>query len=153
MSLADSYLAGAAQLRAAVADMSPEQLVARPVQGKWSTLEVVAHIADFEPVMADRIKRVASHDNPTLLGADETLFAQHLGYLDRDIAEELAVVEAIRRSTARTIRHLPAAALSRIGTHSEAGVLTLEQLILKATNHLNHHVKFIREKRQALGLS
>ncbi len=58
--LADAYLAGAAQLREAVAGMTHEQLIARPVPGKWSTLEVVAHVSDFEPIMADRIKRVAS---------------------------------------------------------------------------------------------
>lgn len=151
--LADAYLAGAGQLRAAVAGMTPEQLTARPVPGKWSILEVVAHIADFEPVMADRIKRVASHDNPLLLGADENLFKEHLFYHDRHIEEELAVVEAIRTSTARTLRHLPPDSLARIGTHNEAGKLTLERLILRAINHITHHVTFIHEKRKALGLS
>lgn len=151
--LVDSYLIGAANLRAAVAGMTGAQLLARPVPGKWSTLEVVAHIADFEPIMADRIKRVASHDNPTLLGADEILFAEHLFYQDRNLDEELAVVDAIRTSTARTLRQLSPDALNRIGTHSESGVLTLEQLILRATNHITHHLTFIREKRTALGLT
>lgn len=151
--LADSYLAGSAHLRAAIAGMTREQLIARPVPGKWSTLEVVAHISDFEPIMADRIKRVASHDNPTLLGADENLFAEHLFYHDRNINEELAVIDAIRTSTARTLRQLPADSLHRVGTHNESGVLTLEQLILRATNHITHHLTFIREKRKALGLS
>ena len=49
--LADQYLAGAAQLRAAVAGMTREQLVARPVAGKWSTLEVVCHVSDFDPIL------------------------------------------------------------------------------------------------------
>lgn len=151
--LADSYFAGGAHLRAAIAGMTREQLIARPVPGKWSTLEVVAHISDFEPIMADRIKRVATHDNPTLLGADENLFAEHLFYHDRNIDEELAVVDAIRTSTARTLRQLPADSLDRVGTHNESGVLTLERLILRATNHITHHLTFIREKREALGLS
>ena len=153
LELADSYLAGAAHLRAAVADMTHEQVIARPVPGKWSTLEVISHIADFEPIMADRIKRVASHINPTLLGADENLFAEHLFYQHRKIDEELAVIDAIRTSTSRTLRQLPADALNRVGTHSEAGELTLERLILRATNHITHHLTFIQEKRKALGLS
>lgn len=150
--LADTYHAGAAHLRAAIAGMTREQIVARPVPGRWSTLEVVAHIADFEPIMADRIKRVISHDNPTLMGADENLFAAHLFYDVRNIEEELAVVDAIRASTARMLRQLSVDALNRIGTHNEAGVLTLEKLILRATNHITHHLTFIREKREALGL-
>jgi uncharacterized damage-inducible protein DinB len=150
--LTESYIAGVAQLRAAVADMTREQLVARPIPGKWSTLEVVAHIADFEPVMVDRIKRVVSHDNPLLLGADEHLFAEYLFYHDRDIEEEMAVIEAIRTSVARTLRRLSADSLKRVGTHNEAGELTLEQLIQRATQHITHHLTFIREKRAALGL-
>ena len=102
---------------------------------------------------ADRIKRVASHDNPALLGADENLFAVHLFYHERNIDEELAVVDAIRTSTARTLRQLSAVSLGRIGTHSESGALTLEQLILRATNHITHHLTFIQEKRAALGLN
>ena len=40
--LIDSYLDGPQLLRKAVAGMSQEQLVARPIPGKWSTLEVSA---------------------------------------------------------------------------------------------------------------
>jgi len=134
-----------------VADLTHEQLVARPVPGKWSTLEVVAHIADFEPILADRIKRIASHDNPTLLGADENLLAT-LFYQDRNIDEELDVVDAVRASVARTIRQLPDEALHRTGTHNEIGVITLGQLLGRSINHISHHVAFIREKRKALGL-
>ena len=41
--LIDQYAAGPAQLRQAVAGMSREQILARPIAGKWSTLELVAH--------------------------------------------------------------------------------------------------------------
>ena len=54
--LIDTYLAGPALLREAVAGLNRDQLLARPVPGKWSTLEVVCHLADFEPVYADRMK-------------------------------------------------------------------------------------------------
>src|SRR5262245_44003063 len=61
-SLLEQYLQGPQQLRQAVAGLSREQLIARPVAGKWSTLEVVAHLADFDPILADRIKRVIAED-------------------------------------------------------------------------------------------
>ena len=63
----DAYLGGIEVLRLAVAGMTPEQLVARPVPGRWSTLEVVCHLADFEPIYADRMKRVIATDRPLLL--------------------------------------------------------------------------------------
>jgi hypothetical protein len=60
--LINDYLAGPQLLRKAVAGLSREQLLARPIPGKWSTLEVVCHLADFEIVCADRLKRVVAEN-------------------------------------------------------------------------------------------
>jgi uncharacterized damage-inducible protein DinB len=152
-SLIDAYLAGSKKMRQAVAGMSREQLVARPVAGKWSTLEVVAHLVDFEPIYADRMKRVIAFENPQLLGADENLFAAALAYQQRDLQEELAVFDATRLQMARILRALPDSALQRSGVHNERGPMTLEKLLIGITNHVDHHLKFVAEKRQALGLS
>lgn len=150
--LIEQYLDGPRQLRQAVAGMTREQAVARPVAGKWSTLEVVAHLTDFDPIMADRMKRVIAEDNPTLLGADENKFAQALGYMDRDLEEDLKIIELTRSQLARILRKLPDSALQRVGTHNERGPRTLEQLLSTAIGHIPHHVRFIMEKRLALGL-
>ena len=150
--LTDAYLAGVGRLRTAVAGLSREQLLARPVAGKWSTLEVVCHLADFEPILADRMKRVIALDRPPLLAADENQFAARLAYHQRDVNEELAVVETTRRQLARILRALPEEALQRVGVHSERGPKTLGELLSGAANHINHHVPFIYEKRKALGL-
>lgn len=151
--LADAYLKGAADLRAAVAGMTREQLAARPVAGKWSTLEVVCHIADFEPVLAERMKRIiALGDTPLLLAADENLFIQTLRYHDRDADEELAVVDATRRQMARIIRGLTAEQLQATGCHNKKGIITLEKAIQTAINHIPHHLPFVAEKRKALGI-
>jgi uncharacterized damage-inducible protein DinB len=151
--LADAYVAGTAQLRAAVAGMSREQLVARPVPGKWSTLEVVCHVADFEPILADRMKRVIALDRPTLLGADENQFAAKLAYHDRDLEEELTLIDVTRRQLARILKALPEEAANRVGVHNERGPKTLAELLTTAVNHVHHHVPFIDAKRTALGLA
>ena len=44
------YLTGPGLLRRAVAGMTSDQLLARPIPGKWSTHEVVCHLADYEPI-------------------------------------------------------------------------------------------------------
>ena len=151
--LADAYLKGATDLRAAVAGMTREQLVARPVAGKWSTQEVVCHIADFEPVLTDRMKRIiAVGDQPLLLALDENMLAAALHYHDRDVSEELALIEATRKSMARVIRKLTAEQLQATGVHSKRGLLTLEKVIQMAANHIPHHLPFIAAKRQALGV-
>src|SRR5881409_2311711 len=102
--LIDSYLDGPRTLRQAVAGMTREQLLARPVAGKWSTLEVVCHLADFDPILADRMKRVIALDRPSLVGADENRFASTLAYHSRDVAEELAIITATRSQLAKILR-------------------------------------------------
>ncbi len=149
----EAYLAGPPLLRKAVAGMTREQLLARPIPGKWSTLEVVCHLADFDPILADRMKRILALDNPPLVGADENRFAAALAYHDRDLEEELAILEHTRSQMARILRKAPPEALQRSGTHNERGPLTLERMLTLATNHLPHHAQFIAEKRKALGLA
>lgn len=150
--LIDTYVEGPATLRRAVAGLDRAQLTARPVPGKWSTLEVVCHLADFEPILANRLKRVLADERPILLGADEKRFAAALAYQERDLEEELAIVDLTRAQMARILRTLPDDVLARVGVHNERGPLTLEQLLTGATRHITHHVPFIAAKRQALGL-
>jgi hypothetical protein len=147
----DNYVKGPAMLRQAVAGMSPEQVKARPVAGKWSTLEVVCHLADFDPILAERMKRTIAMEKPLLFGADENDFARALSYPERDLEEELAIIDNTRKQMARILRKLPAEAWQRTGNHSERGLQSLEQFVLTATKHIPHHVAFIQEKRKALG--
>ena len=146
-----NYLDGPRLLRKAVAGMSQEQLVARPTPGKWSTLEVVCHLADFEIVCGDRIKRVIAENEPAFSSGDPDLFAARLAYHDRIAEEELLLIETIRNHVARILRTLKAEDFQRRGIHSEAGPLTLETLVQKMTAHIPHHVQFIEEKRKAMG--
>jgi uncharacterized damage-inducible protein DinB len=150
--MTDAYLAGVALLRDAVQTMTPEQAAARPIAGKWSTVECVSHIADFEPVFADRMKRVIALDQPTLVAADENEYFKHLAYDHRDMGEELAVIEATRKEMARILRNIPDTSLQRTGMHSEKGLITLADILGYVTNHLTHHLRHIVEKRKALGL-
>jgi uncharacterized damage-inducible protein DinB len=144
------YAAGPQRLREAVAGMSREAVLARPVPGRWNTLEVVCHIADFEPVYADRMKRVVAEEKPQLLSGDPQLFAARLAYGARDLEEELALIETVRRQMARILAELRPEDFTRVGMHSVDGPLSLELLLTRITNHIPHHVAFIEEKRRAL---
>jgi uncharacterized damage-inducible protein DinB len=150
--LIEEYLAGPDLVRQAVTGMNPEQLLSRPVAGKWSALEVVCHLCDFEPVYADRMKRVIAEERPPLLGADEQRFAATLAYHQRELDDELLLIERTRQQMGRILRTLPESTLERVGIHNEAGPLTLADLLKRVTNHIPHHVRFIIEKRRALGL-
>ena len=151
--LIDDYAAGPALLRQAAAGLSRDQLLARPVEGKWSTHQCICHIADFEPVYVDRMTRVIAQEGPTYFGGDPDLYAAKLSYAAREVEEELSLIEACRRHMVRILRSLPESAFQRTGNHSEAGTQTLEKLLTNVTRHIPHHIEFIREKRKALGLA
>ena len=150
--LIDTYLAGPKALRAAVAGMTREQLLARPVPGKWSTLEVVAHLADYDPIIAERVKRTLAFPKPILFGADPDPLAATLAYHARDLEEELQLIELTRKSLARVLRTLDDSVLTRPCIHTERGLLTLEQLLTLGGKHIAHHLPFIAAKREALGV-
>jgi len=145
----EQYRAGPRKLREAIAGMTPDQLDAKPVSGKWSTRQVICHIADGELVYADRIKRVIVEDRPPLMNLDPDAFAAALAYAKRDVEEELQLIEITRKQVARILESLDPAALGRVGNHSIEGPLTLEDLVNRITNHIAHHIRFIEEKRAA----
>ncbi len=151
----DAYLAGTGAIRRAVAGMSRAQLLARPVPGRWSTLEVVCHLCDSEIIYADRIKRALAEDNPLLVRADEKAYAARLANHERDLEEELSLIELTRRQMARLLRPLSDEALRRpyrFRLEGREEPRVLEQLLESAIGHPPQHMPFIQEKRRALGL-
>ena len=144
------YAAGPQLLRQAVAGMTRDELLARPVAGRWSTMEVVSHLADVEPLYADRIKRVLAEQEPTLFGVDPDDYVTTLGYQDRDLDTELALIEAVRRHMTAILSRIDPVLFQRIGRHSADGPLTAATLLERITNHIPHHIAFIREKRELL---
>jgi DinB superfamily len=110
----------------------------------------VCHLADYEPIYADRMKRVIALNEPELLKGDPGLFAARLAYDQRDVQEETALIELTRKQMARILRSLKPEDFQRKGGHSRDGALTLEELLRRITGHIPHHVRFIEEKKRAL---
>jgi uncharacterized damage-inducible protein DinB len=150
MSVIEAYLAGPRDLRAAIDGLSREQLVSRPVPGKWSILEVVCHLADTDANIAHRIKRVLSEERPTFDRVRPDLMQAALAYHAREAEEELTAFEVTRLQIARILSASPPEAWERTGVVGDRGERTVAQMVNGAVEHLAHHLKFIVEKRQAL---
>lgn len=151
--LIDAYASGAGQVVEAISGLSRDEFNAHPVPGTWSIQQIVLHLMDSDLIASDRMKRVIAEENPAIIGYDETAFANKLGYdkLDPHVAAD--IFQKNRQMTAVILRDLPDEAFRRIGTHNEAGELTLGDLVETYVNHLAHHLKFLHEKRRLLGKS
>jgi hypothetical protein len=145
-----AYEQGIPDLRTAVAGITAEQVLCRPIPGKWSTLEVVAHLADTEIYYTDRIERTITLERPLLMGVDERPYPERLNYQAFDLGEQLDLFTALRRHGTRILRLQPPEAWLRVAVHSETGLVTLRQLVFQAVRHVQHHLPFIDEKRAAL---
>ena len=150
--LLDAYLAGPNQLRSAVAGLSREQLISRPVARRWSVQEVVSHLADTDANVVHRLKRVLSEERPVFDRMQPDLMLSALAYHDRDVEEELGLFELGRRQIARILRSGPSEAWARVGIIGDRGDRTVSQMVNGAVEHLAHHLKFVEEKREALGI-
>jgi DinB superfamily len=150
--LLDAYLGGPDQLRSAVTGLSREQMISRPIIGRWSVLEVVCHLVDTDANIAQRIKRVLSEERPIFDRVKPELMLAALAYSDRDVADELGLFGLNRRQIDRILRASPPEAWERTGVVGDRGERTVCQMINGAVEHLAHHLGFVVEKRRALGI-
>jgi organic hydroperoxide reductase OsmC/OhrA/uncharacterized damage-inducible protein DinB len=148
--LVDAYEECAEQVREAVAGLTLDETKQRPIEGKWSVLEVVCHLADTDIYFADRIERTLAIDRPLLMGVDERPYAERLQFQEQDLDEELELMSILRRRTARILRRQSDEAWQRMGVHSEAGLCSVRDLVVKCVRHVEHHLAFIADKRAAI---
>lgn len=155
--LIDQYQSGGRLLAEAISGLTPAELRRVPSAdaseqlGRWSIQQVVMHVADAELVYVDRIKRVITEPTPALRSFDPDGWVTLLRYDDQSADDAAALVQLVRRQTARMLAGQPDEVFARRGIHNEAGSVTVEEMIVQLTRHLEHHARFIAAKRQWMG--
>jgi uncharacterized damage-inducible protein DinB len=149
----DRFADGGPLLVQAVAGLTPEQARDHPIPGTWSVAELVAHLLDCDLVFSDRMKRIIAEDSPTLQAFDEQKWISGLFSNAMPIDEAAALFAANRKWMARILRALDESSFARTGQHTDKGRQTLAEVLAYATNHLDHHLKFLYAKRAKLGVA
>lgn len=149
--LIDLYEDGGRKLVKAIEGLVEADMVALPVPGTWSIKQVVGHLADSDLVFAERMKRVIAEDNPTLQDFDENKWTAALHYQLQPTPDVGSLFDLNRRVMTSLLRLLPPEAFARSGTHTARGVQTLESILHYAVDHLDHHLRFLYDKREKLG--
>src|SRR6202034_1448032 len=101
--LIERYAAGADVLGKAIQGLDRADLLAFPVPGTWSIQQIVLHMMDSDLIAADRMKRVAAEDHPTLIGYNETAFARNLAYEEVSAQDAAEIFRLNRRMTAELL--------------------------------------------------
>ncbi len=140
------------QVRRLVAGLSREEVLQPEAPGKWSILEVVAHLVDQELVNSYRLRAIVAEDEPVIQGYDQDRWAARLRYRETEIEDLLRELEALRGRNLRLYRQLSETELDRVGIHSERGRESARRLrALTAAHDLVHRRQIERIRKLVVG--
>jgi hypothetical protein len=146
--LVAKYKDGYAQVASALEGATDVELDRRPAPGKWTSREIVHHLADSEMTSAIRLRRLLAEDRPVIVGYDQEEFARKLHY-DRPIGDSLDALKAARATTGAILDRMTEEEWAREGTHSESGRYTVLQWLQIYAEHVHNHLAQIRVARRA----
>ncbi len=140
-----------AVLSALVAGMSADSPVwdARPDPERFTLREMIAHLADWEPVCRERIYRTRVEDTPFLPNWDEEQ-AAHIGdYAHTNPYESLLWFTERRAATVALLASLEAEEWSRSAERENVGALTIERQAFLILAHDGFHLRQAVELQRA----
>ncbi|HSY82316.1 MAG TPA: DinB family protein [Gemmatimonadaceae bacterium] len=130
-----------AQLISGVPD---DTLHRRPAPGKWSIVEIIAHLAEDELTSSWRYRQMLEHDGVALLGFDQELWARLGDYNSWTARDALDMFRLLRQANVTVLSHLSPAEWERSGTHAERGRLTVRSLAAHMVGHDANHIAQIQ---------
>ncbi len=128
------------ELDGLLAGCEPAEATRRPSPGKWSIVEIVAHMCDAELAFGWRVRSVVAEPDAFLPWFDQDKWAADLGYVRRSLATELLQFRAFRNANLVIIEAVDRDTWSEhFGTHAVRGRQTLVDFVeLEAGHDLNH---------------
>lgn len=123
-----------------------DAVVWHPAVGRWSILEIAAHLADAELLASTRIRRIITQDRPEMRGYKQELWAQSLAYGHQKIEAMSARFVVLRRENAALLEMIGEEVWWLKGRHDEYGELSLRELI---EDYITHTAKHLDQMRAA----
>ena len=140
------------EIAAAVAGLPDKVLRFKPSPEKWCVLEILAHLADMEIVLAYRMRQMLADTKPVIAPLDQDAWARHLGYMDTPPAELVAFYGIARHHNLRLLRRVKPADYGKSAFHPEyQRDMTIaeiaERIGVHGTNHLGQIEKLKKMAR------
>src|SRR5687767_7114431 len=94
------------RLRRAVEGLSDADLTRPEKEGKWSIAQVLAHLAQFEMIVAHRIRSILTADTPPLIALDQERWIADVyrGEPASELIEQLAFIRKMNLSFLSRLR-------------------------------------------------
>jgi uncharacterized damage-inducible protein DinB len=149
--LIDDIAALPKNLRAAVANLKPEQIETPYRDGGWTVRQVAHHIAESHMNAYLRFKWALTEENPTIKTYKEDLWAKTPDVAKTPIEVSLTLLDALHERWVNLLRSLTGADYERNLHHPELGDLPLDRMVGLYAWHSKHHVAHITGLRKRKG--
>jgi uncharacterized damage-inducible protein DinB len=133
------------------ADLSSDQVTLPESTEKWNVVAVLQHLADSELVWGNRLRTILAEDRPQIIGMDQDLWADRLGYRHADRDEAISLFSTLRRSNLRLLNRTSPGDLDRVGVHNERGEVSVRHMIRMCAGHDLLHRRQIERIIDAVG--
>ncbi len=144
--------AAPAQLRAAVAGLTPAQLDTPYRDDGWTVRQVVHHLPDSHLNAYTRIKLALTEDEPTIKPYEEARWAELPDARGGEIEPSLSLLESLHQRWLMLLRQLSSSDFDRRFRHPEHGrIFGLNEVLAMYAWHGRHHVAHITSLRQRMG--
>jgi hypothetical protein len=112
-----------------------KRLQVRPIEGKWTPLEVLGHLCDCEWVYGYRARLILSEDHPAITAMDQDGWVVAQRYNEREPIELAEQFSVLRKHNLRLWHGLTPPELARTGVHNERGPESLGLLRTLIAGH------------------
>lgn len=140
-----------AKLRAALHNLSPQQLDTPYRPGGWTVRQVAHHVPDSHLNAYIRTKLALTEHEPTIKPYDEKAWAELADSRLAAIETSLALLEAIHERWNHLLRAMSDADFARTFRHPEHGIRTLDWMVALYAWHGPHHVAHITSLHERMG--
>jgi hypothetical protein len=140
-----------ANLRAAVKDLSDQQLDTPYRAEGWTVRQVVHHVPDSHLNAYVRFKLALTEDEPTIKPYAEDRWAELADTQTTPVEVSLAMLDSLHDRWVRLLRSLTPEQWKREFRHPELGAMPLEKNLALYAWHGRHHVAHITGLRERNG--
>jgi len=149
--LIDQIEQAPAQLRQALAGLTPDQIDTPYRPGGWTVRQVVHHLADSHMNTYSRFRLALTEDEPTIKPYDQERWAALKDAHTAPVELSLSLLESLHRRWALLLGSLRPADFARTFRHPEMGVVALDKYLGLAAWHGRHHIAHITSHRERMG--
>jgi len=121
----------------------------RPDQKRFSMREVIAHLADWEPIFLGRMKRALEAPGSTIESYNEEERAIQEDYASKSPHEQMNVWKTERRKTIDFLESISSEDWKKTVEHPERGALTIEDIAHTLVCHDLYHLEQLQEMLDA----